>query len=126
MRRMTRYEAGQFITLAASLLFFGALLWQIFGDRGFGVWSLLIYVLFPGVEFAFHFAVFHNWRGITDEHVAREQERAQQAGYRYTPAPEQRRATLQRMGKWMSILWGTLTITFLVGTVVLYVGGRLS
>ena len=126
MRRMTRYEVGQLTALAASLLFFGVLLWQIFGDRGFSVWPVLVYLLYPVVEFAFYFAVFRNWRGITDEQVDREQERARQSGYRYMPTPEQRRATLQRISKWIAIAWGILAIIFLIGTVVLYFGGWLT
>ncbi len=124
MRRMARYEAGQLATTVASLIFVGVMMFDIVGGRSFGAWSVLAYLFYPLIGFLFALAVWRNWRGIVDEQVAREQDRTRKANYRFLPPPEKRSTTLQRINKWMTLMWGRVVSFYLVG-VVLYLTGYL-
>ena len=120
MRRMTWYEAGQIVTSFVILLmvgigFFSSAIWT-FGVRLACVAAILLY----------HVWIMRNWRGIVDEQIGREQDRAMAAGRSYLPGTAQRRRrSLQRGSMLMTIMFG-LVFSFLLVVVVLDVGGWLS
>jgi hypothetical protein len=113
---------GQGATTVASFLFVGMMIFRIVGNRDFSGWSMLIYLPYTLISFLFSLAIWRNWRGIVDEQVVREHDRARQAGYRFLLAPEKWRNTLQRINKWMTFLWGMMVL-FVLASIVLYLTG---
>lgn len=124
MRRMTRYARWQFIAFVVYfVLFFGAFINRfVIDDFSFSI--LMLVCVVP--QLLFHLAVWRNWRGIVDEQIVREQDRAMAGGRSYLPGTaERRRRSLQRGSMWMMIMFG-LVFSFLVVVVVLDVGGWLG
>ncbi len=124
MRRVTRYEVGQLATTAALLILVGVTMFDIFGERSFGAWSVLAYLFYPLIGFLSVLAVWRNWRGMLDEQVAREQDRARQAKLPLLSGARKVAYHVAAHQQVDDVYVGTVVSFYLVG-VVLYLAGYL-
>lgn len=126
MRRMTRYERWRFIAFAMYFVFFIGAVASMFISDEFSSWYGILILVSFAPQLLFHLAVWHNWRGILDEQLARDQERTIATGQSYFPGTaERQRRSLQRISRWATI-GISIVIGFMVVMLVLEVGGWLG
>lgn len=119
MRRMTRYEHGQWIVTIVTLVFPGPFVVGVFRNGPFGVWQALALFTYASSQLVFQLAVAQNWRDMVDEQITREQHQAMANGRSYLPGTaERRRRSLQRVSMLMTITSGLL-LSFAVVFVIL-------
>jgi hypothetical protein len=107
------------------VFFIGAVASMFISDEFSSWYGILILVSFAP-QLLFHLAVWHNWRGILDEQLARDQERTIATGQSYFPGTaERQRRSLQRISRWATI-GISIVIGFMVVMLVLEVGGWLG